>query len=74
MPVTNGKIKVLCVFGTRPEAIKMAPVVKELLKYPDHAAIAIHLYHPAGLDDSDLAHDESSLQMPFGPYEKLLLA
>jgi len=28
-------IKVLCVFGTRPEAIKMAPVVKELLKYPD---------------------------------------
>jgi UDP-N-acetylglucosamine 2-epimerase (non-hydrolysing) len=29
-------IKVLCVFGTRPEAIKMAPVVKELLKYPDH--------------------------------------
>ncbi|MFH0783890.1 MAG: UDP-N-acetylglucosamine 2-epimerase (non-hydrolyzing), partial [Pseudomonadota bacterium] len=27
--------KVLCVFGTRPEAIKMAPVVKELAKYPD---------------------------------------
>jgi len=27
-------MKVLCVFGTRPEAIKMAPVVKELKKYP----------------------------------------
>jgi UDP-N-acetylglucosamine 2-epimerase (non-hydrolysing) len=28
-------VKVLTVFGTRPEAIKMAPVVKELEKYPD---------------------------------------
>lgn len=28
------KIKVLTVFGTRPEAIKMAPVVMELNKYP----------------------------------------
>ncbi len=27
--------KVLTVFGTRPEAIKMAPVVKELEKHPD---------------------------------------
>ena len=26
------KIKVLSVFGTRPEAIKMAPLVKELEK------------------------------------------
>ena len=26
--------KVLCVFGTRPEAIKMAPIVKELEKFP----------------------------------------
>ena len=26
--------KILIVFGTRPEAIKMAPVVKEFLKYP----------------------------------------
>jgi len=29
-------VKVLCVFGTRPEAIKMAPVVKELRKHPNH--------------------------------------
>lgn len=28
-------IKVLSVVGTRPEAIKMAPVIKELEKYPD---------------------------------------
>jgi UDP-N-acetylglucosamine 2-epimerase (non-hydrolysing) len=28
--------KVLIVFGTRPEAIKMAPVVKGFQKYPDH--------------------------------------
>lgn len=27
--------KILLVFGTRPEAIKMSPVVKELQKYPD---------------------------------------
>lgn len=27
--------KILLIFGTRPEAIKMAPLVKELKKYPD---------------------------------------
>ena len=27
--------KILLVFGTRPEAIKMAPLVKELSKFPD---------------------------------------
>ena len=27
--------KILLVFGTRPEAIKMAPLIKELQKYPD---------------------------------------
>lgn len=30
--------KVMVVFGTRPEAIKMAPVVKELQKHPDQIA------------------------------------
>ena len=29
------KKKILIVFGTRPEAIKMAPLVKEFLKHPD---------------------------------------
>jgi UDP-N-acetylglucosamine 2-epimerase (non-hydrolysing) len=28
--------KVMLVFGTRPEAIKMAPLIKEFRKYPDH--------------------------------------
>jgi UDP-N-acetylglucosamine 2-epimerase (non-hydrolysing) len=30
-------LKVLLVFGTRPEAIKTAPVIKELQKRPDVA-------------------------------------
>lgn len=33
------EIKVMSVFGTRPEAIKMAPLVKELAKYPDLESI-----------------------------------
>jgi hypothetical protein len=28
-------LKVLLIFGTRPEAIKLAPVIKEFSKYPD---------------------------------------
>ncbi len=31
----GSKIRVMSVFGTRPEAIKMAPLVKELAKYPE---------------------------------------
>ena len=30
-----GKIKVMSIFGTRPEAIKMAPVVMELMQHSD---------------------------------------
>ncbi len=33
------KIKIMSVFGTRPEAIKMAPLVRELAKYPDLESI-----------------------------------
>lgn len=33
-----GQIKILSVFGTRPEAIKMAPIVNELAKYPESYA------------------------------------
>ncbi|MEE9164820.1 MAG: UDP-N-acetylglucosamine 2-epimerase, partial [Nitrospinota bacterium] len=29
------KIKVLSVLGTRPEALKMAPVLKEMSQYPE---------------------------------------
>jgi UDP-N-acetylglucosamine 2-epimerase (non-hydrolysing) len=31
----NKQIKVMTVFGTRPEAIQMAPLVNELEKYND---------------------------------------
>lgn len=34
-------IKILIVFGTRPEVIKMAPVIKELRKYPDKLSCRI---------------------------------
>ncbi|WP_044436736.1 non-hydrolyzing UDP-N-acetylglucosamine 2-epimerase [Acinetobacter ursingii] len=33
--------KILLVFGTRPEAIKMAPLVKELHKYPDDFEVKV---------------------------------
>lgn len=34
-PMNEGKIKVMTVFGTRPEAIKMAPLVMELERCPE---------------------------------------
>lgn len=46
------KIKVLTVFGTRPEAIKMAPVVKELEKYPEEieSIVCVTAQHRQMLD------------------------
>ena len=40
---TSGKNmnKLLIVFGTRPEAIKMAPLIKELQKYPREFATKV---------------------------------
>lgn len=35
----NQKLRVMSVFGTRPEAIKMCPLVKELQKHPDIESI-----------------------------------
>ena len=34
-------LKVLTIVGTRPEGIKMAPVIKQLQKYPDHIATCV---------------------------------
>ncbi len=34
-------IKVICIFGTRPEAIKMAPVIKKLKQYPKYFKVII---------------------------------
>ena len=46
------KIKVMTVFGTRPEAIKMAPLVKELEKYPDkiESIVCVTAQHRQMLD------------------------
>ena len=38
------KIKVMTVFGTRPEAIKMAPLVKELEKYKKRNSPAVTFF------------------------------
>lgn len=45
-------LKVLSVFGTRPEAIKMAPVVKELEKYPElfQSVVCVTAQHRQMLD------------------------
>ena len=45
-------LKVLIVFGTRPEAIKMAPLVKELERYPDkiECKVAVTAQHREMLD------------------------
>lgn len=46
------KKKVLLVFGTRPEAIKMAPLVKEFQKYPEqfHTEVCVTAQHREMLD------------------------
>ena len=46
------RIKVMTIFGTRPEAIKMAPVVLELNKYPEHieTIVAVTAQHREMLD------------------------
>ena len=41
MPDKKPKNRVLCVFGTRPDAVKMAPVVLELQKYPDDFDVCV---------------------------------
>jgi UDP-N-acetylglucosamine 2-epimerase (non-hydrolysing) len=46
------KKRVLLVFGTRPEAIKMAPLVKEFQKYPEHfeTVVCVTAQHREMLD------------------------
>ena len=47
-----GKIKIMTVFGTRPEAVKMAPVIRELKKFPDlvELKVAVTAQHREMLD------------------------
>jgi len=46
------RIKILSIFGTRPEAIKLAPVIKEFNKYPDRivSQVCITAQHRELLD------------------------
>ena len=48
----DGKIKIMTIFGTRPEAIKMAPVVLELFKHSDKITpvVAVTAQHREMLD------------------------
>lgn len=45
-------IKILSIFGTRPEAIKMAPVVRELMRHPDRftSRVCVTAQHREMLD------------------------
>ena len=45
------KLKVMSIFGTRPEAIKMAPVILELRKYPEvESTVTVTAQHREMLD------------------------
>jgi UDP-N-acetylglucosamine 2-epimerase (non-hydrolysing) len=50
--LNGGKIKVVSIFGTRPEAIKMAPVVLALKEYPQYidSVVAVTAQHREMLD------------------------
>lgn len=51
MQTKSESIKILSVFGTRPEAIKMAPVVRELASCPDVASrVVVTAQHREMLD------------------------
>jgi len=48
----KNKVKIISVLGTRPEAIKMAPVIRELAKYPDRfiSKVCVTAQHRGMLD------------------------
>jgi UDP-N-acetylglucosamine 2-epimerase (non-hydrolysing) len=50
--VIDKKIRVLSVIGTRPEAIKMAPVIKQLARYPEsiESLVCVTAQHRQMLD------------------------
>lgn len=52
MAETATKLKIMTVFGTRPEAIKMAPVVMEMAKHPEALipVVAVTAQHREMLD------------------------
>lgn len=53
------RLKIMTIFGTRPEAIKMAPLIKELEKHPEHieSLVCVTAQHRQLLDQVlDLFH------------------
>ncbi len=48
----KSKIRVMAIFGTRPEAVKMAPVIKMLQRYPDRieTSVCVTAQHREMLD------------------------
>jgi UDP-N-acetylglucosamine 2-epimerase (non-hydrolysing) len=48
----DSKLRVITIFGTRPEAVKMAPVVKQLQKFPDQieTCVCVTAQHREMLD------------------------
>ena len=49
--MTKSNFKVLSIFGTRPEAIKMAPVIKKLESCPDiESRVVVTAQHREMLD------------------------
>ncbi|MFW5713529.1 MAG: non-hydrolyzing UDP-N-acetylglucosamine 2-epimerase, partial [Brevefilum sp.] len=48
----KNKLRVMVVFGTRPEAVKMSPVIKELQRHADqiHTTVCITAQHREMLD------------------------
>lgn len=52
MGILSEKLKVMTIFGTRPEAIKMAPLVQELHKYPEQieSIVTVTAQHRQMLD------------------------
>ncbi|MBO7290403.1 MAG: hypothetical protein J6U62_02975 [Bacteroidaceae bacterium] len=60
--------KVMLVFGTRPEAIKMAPLVKEFQKHPDtfNTVVCVTGQHRQLLDDPTQYNAMSQAVNPYG--------
>ena len=72
MTATASQRRVLCIFGTRPDAVKMAPVVHELRRFPEQFAthVVVTGQHREQLDQVlrvfDIAPDHDLAIMQHG--------
>ena len=65
------KIKVMTIFGTRPEAIKMAPLVKELEKREEiESIVCVTAQHRQMLDQVMNTFNIKILPLSFKMYQK----